>query len=107
MMKTELTLQDMTKAELIALINKCYPRLEAQDLRQIRRGTLCQRAHAITSNAMARMEAITGNDPESQRKFREASQEFDRGMALYHQNDVLFKVDFKGGQDGADTHGNY
>jgi len=110
MMKTELTLQDMTKAELIALIQRCYPRLEARELRNVRRLTLSQRAHVITAQAQAEMDANRGTDQESLRNFIAASKKFDRGMKLYDQSSALFNVDYKPTEEtknGADTHGNY
>ena len=89
-----ITLQDLTKEELIALVHHLNPfsKSIAPYVKEVRYQTVITQARQLSEESQTEMKAATGDSSfEGRKKFLEASDKFDRAMKLYDQADALLK----------------
>ncbi len=93
-MTTKLTLEDLTKAELIKLVRESFFYQPTQrDLIKLRWESMNEEANRIMKEANQESQRWTGIKTfDALEKWNEAQKHFDRGLALSEKADALFKV---------------
>lgn len=85
--KTELKIEDLTKAELLCLIRSGYVLASPRDLLWIRHDSITLKAYKLSGEALKEMKNAHGI--ENLDKWHAASKKFDRAMRLYDKADRL------------------
>lgn len=93
-METKLTLEDLTKAELIKLVRESfYYQPKQRDLIELRWKSMTEEANRIMKEANQESQRWIGIKTfEAHRKWNEAQELFNKGLALSDKADDLFKV---------------
>jgi len=86
----DLTLSDMTKDELVTLINDRMISYNQRDLRRIRWQSMVDEAQRVCNEACEAMKEHSGVDPVNIAKWYEDSKQFDRGMKLHDAAEAFF-----------------
>ena len=90
---------DLTKAELLQLINKRFFQFSKRDILTVRWNTITNKAKTLADEACLEMKNYHG--PENYTKWKAANNKFDSAMRLYSLADQLFeKINNKEKSDG-------
>jgi len=86
-MAGKLTINDLTKEELLELIiyRGLNHSINIRDIERVRWNTMIRKAKKMAEEACAEMEAHTG--PENWPTYKKAADKFDRAMELYAESD--------------------
>ncbi len=89
----QLTLEYLTKPELIKLIKKCYFKLPSQrDILGLRWESMTEEANRIMAEASQESQKWAGiKSWEAIKKWHDAQEKFNRGLALSDKAEVVFK----------------
>ena len=87
-----LTLEDMTKEELIKLFRASFYLPSQKEMGWIRWESMCEKAQALMAEALKEQEEYTGKkDMDSHIKWLEASKKFTEGMKLMDKADAFLE----------------
>ncbi len=87
-----LTLEDLTKEELLTLCHRWCLSISERDIRMVRHESLVRQARDLADQSQKEMKEATG-DPsiEARGRFLKASEKFDKAMKLYDEADRILK----------------
>ncbi len=91
MVDRPLTLEDLTKEEILWIIHRYFFEVPQHHIIEARWHSLTQQANVIMDEAQRKLQANIGGGIENVRRFQEASKEFDKGMALSDKAEKLFE----------------
>ena len=77
-----LSLEDLTKDELLKLILRFFLEVPQRNIVEVRRESLLAKANTIMTEAQEEMKDNIGGGYETIKRFQQASKKFDEGMAL-------------------------
>ncbi len=87
-----ITLEDLTKEEIISLLRIHFLRISTSEIRRVRFDTLSKKAKQMADEANAEMSQYRKQPGmESRFGFLRASEKFDEAMKLYDEADKVLK----------------
>jgi translation initiation factor 2 alpha subunit (eIF-2alpha) len=87
----KMKLEDLTKEELLSIMHRYFFEVPQHHILEARWDSLNKQANEIMTKAQIKLEENIGGGIESIKRFQEASEEFNKGMALSDKAEELWK----------------